>query len=67
MGAEPEAAPSEEPTDNWEPGDGAPEEPPKMLEAEAHDASVELRELDGDEVRRALRRGDQTRQGDGSR
>lgn len=47
LGAEPEAAPPEEPTDDWEPGAGALEEPPKMLETEAHDAAVELKELDG--------------------
>ncbi|MGO9607519.1 MAG: RNA polymerase factor sigma-54 [Candidatus Binataceae bacterium] len=47
LGAEPEAAQPEEPVDEWEPGAGASEEPPKMLETEAHDASSELRELDG--------------------
>jgi RNA polymerase sigma-54 factor len=47
LASEPEAALPDEPVDNWEPGDGAPEEPPRMLESEAHDAAVELRELDG--------------------
>jgi len=47
LGAEPEAAPPEEPVDDWEPGAGAPEEPPKTIETEAHDAAVELKELDG--------------------
>src|SRR5215472_5037590 len=47
LGAEPEATPPDEPVDDWEPGDGAPEGLPKTLEAEAHDAAVELKELDG--------------------
>ena len=47
LGAEPEATPPDEPVDDWEPGDGAPEGPLKTLETEAHDAAVELKELDG--------------------
>jgi len=47
LGAEPEATPPDEPVDDWEPGDGAPEAPLKTLETEAHDAAVELKELDG--------------------
>src|SRR5499425_3313396 len=47
LGAGPEATPPDEPVDDWEPGDGAPEAPLKTLETEAHDAAVELKQLDG--------------------
>jgi RNA polymerase sigma-54 factor len=44
---EPEAAATDEPADDWEPGAGVSDEPaPKPLEVEAHDAAVELKELD---------------------
>jgi RNA polymerase sigma-54 factor len=45
--AEAEVSPVGEPVDDWEPGAGAPEEPIRVLETEAHDAAIEIRETDG--------------------
>ena len=47
LAGEPEAAAPEEPADDWEPGAGVVEnEPLKPSELEAHDAAVEIKELD---------------------
>ncbi len=45
--AEPEVSASDDPIDDWEPGAGAPEEPIRALETDAHDAAIEMRENDG--------------------
>ncbi|HUY28232.1 MAG TPA: RNA polymerase factor sigma-54 [Candidatus Binataceae bacterium] len=45
--AEAEVSPTDDPIDDWEPGAGAPEEPIRALETEAHDATIEMRENDG--------------------